>query len=66
MSPRTGRPKTDNPKERSVRVRFDDTQYERLDKYCKKRAKTKAEAIRDGVEKMLSEEEENNEDAVED
>lgn len=65
MSPRTGRPKTDNPKERSVRVRFDDAQYERLDQYCKKRSKTKAEAIRDGVEKMLNEEGESNEDAVE-
>lgn len=56
MSPRTGRPKSENPKERSVRVRFNDDQYERLGDYCIRHGTSKAQAIRDSVEKMLSEE----------
>lgn len=56
MSPRTGRPKSENPKERSVRVRFNDDQYERLDSYCKRHNTNKAKVIRDSVDKMLNEE----------
>jgi len=31
LSPRTGRPKNDNPKEKQLGVRFDKEQLERLD-----------------------------------
>lgn len=55
MSPRTGRPKTDNPKSNDVKVRFDDDLHERLLRYCEKESKTKAEVIREAVVVFLSE-----------
>lgn len=36
MSPRTGRPKSDNPKDIDVKVRFDKQSHEELMEYCKK------------------------------
>ena len=34
MSPRTGRPKINNPKSNDVKVRLDDKTTSELDKYC--------------------------------
>lgn len=53
MSPRTGRPKSDNPKDIDVKVRFDKDTNKRLLDYCQKHGITRAEAIRQGVDLLL-------------
>lgn len=55
MSPRTGRPKIDNPKDVDVKVRFDKELHNRLLKYCEEHNITRTEAIRKGVHLLLSE-----------
>lgn len=54
MSPRTGRPKVDNPKNIEVKVRFDTDLNEKLIIYCRKHGITRAEAIRQGVNLLLA------------
>lgn len=54
MSPRTGRPKAENPKRNDVKVRLDDDTAKRLDEYCEKHDMTRAGAIRKGIELLLS------------
>lgn len=53
MSPRTGRPKSDNPKSHDIKIRIDDITYDELMKYCKTNNITKTEATRIGLEKLL-------------
>ena len=53
MSPRTGRPKMDNPKSNDVKVRLDNDTHNKLLKYCEKHKLTKAEAIRKGIHLIL-------------
>lgn len=55
MSPRTGRPKSYNPKSHSLHVRLDDEYIKILDEYCSQRKITRAEGIRKGIEKLRSE-----------
>lgn len=55
MSPRTGRPKVENPKDIDVKVRFDKDLHEKLLEYCQKNNITRTEAIRRGVHLLLSE-----------
>ena len=53
MSPRTGRPKTDNPKGVQVSARMDAETIEKLE-YCMKALDlTKAEVLRRGVEEVF-------------
>ena len=54
MSPKTGRPKAENPKNINVKVRFDKVLYEQLDLYCQENKITKTEAIRKGIDLLLS------------
>jgi hypothetical protein len=54
MSPRTGRPKAENPKSESLKVRFDAETNRRLVEYCKKNNITRTEAIRQGIDLLLS------------
>lgn len=56
MSPRTGRPKVDNPKDVDVKVRFDKVTNERLIAYCNAHEITRTEAIRRGVHLLLEKE----------
>ena len=56
MSPRTGRPKSDNPKSERITVRLDSEYTEILDDYCTKKQINRAEGIRQGI-KMLKEKE---------
>lgn len=56
MSPRTGRPKVENPKKNDVKVRLDDKTSKRLDEYCVIHSMTRAEAIRKGIHLLLAEE----------
>jgi len=53
MSPRTGRPKVENPKSNDLKVRLDDKTTKRLDDYCKAHEITRAEAIRRGIHLLL-------------
>ena len=53
MSPRTGRPKINNPKSNDVKVRLDDKTTSELDRYCIEHGITRAEAIRRGIHLLL-------------
>ena len=57
MSPRTGRPKVDEPKDIRFSIRIDDDTNKKLDDYCEKNGITKAEAIRKGIHLLLSQKE---------
>lgn len=54
MSPRTGRPKSDNPKNERVTIRLDNDCSKTLNDYCKQEQVEKAEAIRRGINKLKS------------
>ena len=54
MSPRTGRPKIENPKTERITVRLDKDSSETLNKYCEQEQVEKAEAIRRGISKLKS------------
>lgn len=49
MSPRTGRPKAENPKSNPIHVRLDDQTLSALDRYCERHGKKRTEGIRDGI-----------------
>ena len=53
MSPRTGRPKAENPKDVRFSIRLDAETDQRLDDYCAKNNITRAEAIRKGINLLL-------------
>lgn len=54
MSPRTGRPKTDNPKSNPIHVRLDEESKCILEKYCQQEDIPKTEGIRRGIQKLRS------------
>lgn len=54
MSPRTGRPKIENPKSDRITVRLDTISSQILKSYCKQENIEKAEAIRRGINKLKS------------
>lgn len=58
MSPRTGRPKTDNPKDIQLKIRADKQTIEDLDFCCEKTRKTRSDVIRLGIQKVKAEVEE--------
>jgi predicted transcriptional regulator len=53
MSPRTGRPKIDNPLSNDVKVRLDNEVNKKLLDYCEKHNTTKAETIRTAIVQFL-------------
>ena len=55
MSPRTGRPRIENPMKERITVRLDDESAQVLKAYCQQKNVDKAEAIRRGIEKLRSE-----------
>ncbi len=55
MSPRTGRPKSDNPKGKQLGVRFNKEELERLDIVAEHYKETRVASIRRGIEKLYSE-----------
>ena len=56
MSPRTGRPKAANPKSVEVKVRFTDSDNQRLLAYTKPPGIPRAEPIREAVLLLLANE----------
>ena len=55
MSPRTGRPKAENPKSYDAKVRLDSETKAKLDRYCEEHGITRAEAIRRGIHLLIGE-----------
>ncbi|WP_330554601.1 CopG family transcriptional regulator [Schaedlerella arabinosiphila] len=53
VSPRTGRPKSENPKNIDVKVRFDEESNKKLLEYCEYHHITRTEAIRKAVDLLL-------------
>lgn len=56
MSPRTGRPKVENPINIRTSVRLDAETDKKLTKYCERHNLTKGEAMRKGVHLLLDSE----------
>ena len=54
MSPRTGRPKAEQPKDIRYSVRLDSETEKRLSEYCKEHGISKGEAIRQGIHLLLA------------
>jgi len=55
MTPRTGRPASGDPKRHETRIRMTDSDIEKLN-YCSRvTGKTKADIIRDGIDKTYNE-----------
>ncbi|MCM1315752.1 MAG: hypothetical protein NC205_00855 [Prevotella sp.] len=53
MSPRTGRPKAENPKSLSLNIRLDAETEKKLQVYCKEHNISKGEAIRQGIHLLI-------------
>lgn len=53
VSPRTGRPKSDHPKEIEVKARIDAETNKKLQEYCQKNGKTRTDVVREGIELIL-------------
>jgi predicted DNA-binding protein len=53
MSPRTGRPKAENPKNIRYSIRLDLETEKKLCDFCRERNITKGAAIRRGIEMLL-------------
>lgn len=53
MSPKTGRPKAENPKSIRFSIRLDSVLNEKLTKYCLDNRITKGEAIRVAIIKLI-------------
>ena len=54
MSPRTGRPKSENPKAIRYSIRLDAALEAKLQEYCEEHGITKVEAIRQGIHLLIS------------
>lgn len=52
MSPRTGRPKSDNPKDIQLKIRADKQTVDDLDFCCKESNLNRSEVIRLGIRKV--------------
>lgn len=55
MSPRTGRPKAENPKDIQLKIRADKQTMEDLDFCCEKLNKNRSDIIRLGIQKVKAE-----------
>lgn len=55
MSPRTGRPKAEHPKDIQLKIRADKQTIDDLDFCCEKMEKTRSDIIRLGIQKVKAE-----------
>lgn len=55
MSPRTGRPKLENPNSIKLSIRINAELNTQLEEYCIANNVSKGEVIRQGIEKVLAE-----------
>ena len=56
MSPRTGRPKSDNPLSVDIKVRVNRETNDKLIEYCEKYGVSRTEVIRKGIDLVLKNE----------
>lgn len=56
MSPRTGRPKSENPKTRQFRMRLTEEEFSNLEKVAEEKSMTKTEVVMRGIELVKAEE----------
>lgn len=56
LSPRTGRPKSEKPKEIEVKARIDSETDRRLQEYCKAHNKTRTDVVRKGIDLVIGQE----------
>lgn len=52
MSPRTGRPKSDDPKNIQLKIRADKKTIEDLDYCCQKTKSTRSDIVRKGIQRV--------------
>lgn len=52
MSPRTGRPISENPRDMRVETKMTKAELEKLDYCCSELKKTRSEIIRDGINEI--------------
>lgn len=55
MSPRTGRPKVNNPKKIEIKARIDEETNKELLEYCKENDMSRTDVVRLGLKKVLKE-----------
>jgi len=54
MSPRTGRPPKENPKDKRIQIRLDKEYINKLDECVKREGSSRSEVIRKGIDWMYS------------
>ena len=54
MSPKTGRPLSDNPRHERVETKMTKAELEKLDYCCEITGKSRSEVIREGIEVVYS------------
>lgn len=60
MSPRTGRPKAENPLTVEVKARIDIETNKQLNEYCEKYNTTRTDVVRKGIEMVIGKKENGN------
>lgn len=55
MSPRTGRPKSDNPKSEQIKIRATKEDKELLEKCCELLNQTQYDVVMNGIKKIYAE-----------
>lgn len=55
MSPRTGRPKSENPKSTQLAVRLDEETVKKLDMVAEANSETRVQTLRRGIDRLYSE-----------
>ena len=55
MSPKIGRPPSENPKDKMIRVRMDSETIEKLDQCAESLETTRSEVIRMGIDRIADE-----------
>lgn len=53
MTPRTGRPKSDNPKQHEIRTRVDEDTYTAIVKTCEREKITRSDFLRQAIDSAL-------------
>lgn len=54
MSPKIGRPRSDNPRQMRVETKMTVAELEKLDYCCKISGKSRSEAIREGIDTIYA------------
>ncbi len=54
MSPRTGRPPKENPKDIRIQIRLDKEYINKLDECAKREGSSRSEIIRKGIDRIYS------------